>query len=216
VEVEGVFTHFASADEAELDSAHRQLASFERALQALAAMHVRPRLVHAANSAAAFALPGARYDFVRAGIALYGLNPSYDVPCPAGFIPALTWKAIVIQVKSLPPGHAVSYGREYVTRDSEVVAVIPVGYADGFRRVPKNVNEVLIHGQRAKVLGRVCMDQVIVGVSHIPQVSVGDEAVLIGRQGAAVLRADEVARRWGTINYEVVCGLMARVPRVYA
>ena len=207
VEVEGVFTHFAGADMADLSSARRQVAEFEAALNAIA----RLPLVHAANSAAAVALPEARFDMVRMGIALYGLNPSDDVPCPPGFRPALTWKAIVTQVKTLPPGHGVSYGAEYVTPKTETVAVVPVGYADGYRRFPKNVNEVLIHGQRAKVRGRVCMDQIIVGVSHLPETCVGDEVILVGPG----MTADEVARRWGTINYDVTSGIMARVLRLY-
>jgi alanine racemase len=207
VEVGGVFTHFAGADLADLSSARRQLAEFESVLSAID----RPSLVHACNSAGAFALPGARFDMVRMGIALYGLNPSEAAPCPPGFRPALTWRATVTQVKTLPPGHGVSYGAEYVTTETETIAVIPVGYADGYRRYPKNVNEVLIRGQRAKVRGRVCMDQIIVGVNHIPDVRAGDEVILVGPG----LSADEVARRWGTINYDVTSGIMARAPRVY-
>jgi len=207
VEVEGVFTHFAGSDLADLSSARKQLAEFESVLKAID----RPPLIHASNSAGAFALPKARFDLVRMGIALYGLNPSDDVLCPSGFRPALTWKARVAQVKTLPPGHGVSYGAEYVTAEAETVAVVPVGYADGYRRFPKNVNEVLIRGQRAKVRGRVCMDQIIVGVSHIPEVRAGDEVILVGPG----LTADEVARRWGTINYDVTSGIMARVPRTY-
>ena len=207
VVVEGIFTHFAGSDLADPASARQQLAKFESVLDVID----RPPLVHACNSAGAFILPEARFDVVRMGIALYGLNPSDEVPCPPGFRPALSWKAQVAQVKTLPPGHGVSYGAEYVTTETETLAVIPVGYADGFRRVPKNVNEVLIHGQRAKVRGRVCMDQIVVGVNHISEVRAGDEVILIGPD----LSADDVARRWGTINYDVTSGIMARVPRVY-
>ncbi len=207
VEVEGLFTHFAGADLANRSSARKQLAEFETVLSAIE----RPPLVHAANSAAAIALPDARYDMVRMGIALYGLNPSDETPCPPGFRPALAWKAVVTQVKTLPPGHGISYGGEYVTAETETIAVVPVGYADGYRRFPKNVNEVLIHGQRAKVLGRVCMDQIIVRVSHLPELRVGDEVILVGPG----MTADEVARRWGTLNYDVTSGVMARVPRLY-
>ena len=215
VEVDGVFTHFAGADLADQSTARRQLARFETMLAALDESGLRPSLVHAANSAAAIALPAARYDMVRMGIALYGLHPSDDVPCPPDFIPALAWKAMVMQVKTLPPGHGVSYGSEYITKEAETVAVIPVGYADGYRRVPKYVNEVLIHGQRAPVRGRVCMDQIVAGVSHIPDVRAGDEVVLVWKQGGETMSAEEVARRWGTINYDVTSGIMARVARVY-
>ncbi len=211
LELEGVFTHFAGSDLADKSSAQKQLATFEEILRALNEHGLRPPLVHAANTAAAFALPATRFDMVRLGIGLYGLNPSDEVPCPAGFTPALTWKATLAQVKTLPPGHGVSYGAEYVTATTETLAVIPVGYADGYRRVPKNVNQVLLHGQRAPVRGRVCMDQIIVSVSHIPDARAGDEVILVGPG----LTADEVAARWGTINYDVTSGIMARVERIY-
>jgi alanine racemase len=197
-QVEGVFTHFANADAPSTSrsfSAPSQLARFESVLAALAEGGFRPPLIHAANSAAALSLPA--------------------VPCPPDFVPALSWKAIVAQVKTLPAGHAISYGSEYVTTESETVAVIPVGYADGFRRV-RDANEVLIHGQRAKVRGRVCMDQIVAGVSHIRDVRAGDEVVLVGKQGGETMRAEAVARRWGTINYDVTSGITARVPRVYS
>ncbi len=218
IAVEGVFTHFAGSDLADQNSALKQLAQFEGVLHALhekEPLAPGAPLVHAANSAAALALPASRYDLVRMGIALYGLSPSAAVPCPPGFTPALTWKATVAQVKTLPPGHGVSYGGEYVTKEAETIAVIPVGYADGYRRVPKNVNQVLIRGQRAPVRGRVCMDQIIAGVSHIPDVQQGDEVVLVGQQDSETMSADEVARRWGTINYDVTSGIMARVTRLY-
>jgi alanine racemase len=216
LEVDGLFTHLATSDLADQASTLDQLARFEAALEALSAAGLRPRWVHAANSAAVLRQPGARYDLVRSGIALYGLDPSSDVPCPAGFTPALTWKARVVQVKTLPAGHGVSYGAEYVTTGLETVAVVAAGYADGYRRVPENVNEVLVGGRRAPVRGRVCMDQVVVGVSGIPGVRVGDEAVLLGRQGAETITAEDLARRWGTINYDVTSGIMARVERVYS
>ena len=171
--------------------------------------------IHAANSAAIWRLPAGSGNLVRSGIALYGLNPSGDAPCPPGFRPALAWKARVMQVKTLPPGHGVSYGAEYVTTIEETLAVVAAGYADGFRRVPKNVNEVLLGGQRAPVRGRVCMDQIIVGVSGIPGVRAGDEVVLLGTQGGAAISADDLAQRWGTINYDVTSGIMARVERRY-
>jgi alanine racemase len=225
--VEGVFTHFANADslpsssgrgrqprvawgEGEYSSQH-QLQKFESILSALPS---RPALVHACNSAGALALPAARLDMVRVGIALYGLNPSGEVPCPPDFRPALAWKARVTQVKVLPPGHGVSYGSQYVTTERETIAVVGVGYADGYRRV-LHVNEVLIGGQRAPVRGRVCMDQIVAGVTHLPAVRAGDEAVLLGAQGGEVISAGELARKWGTINYDVTSGIMARVPRVF-
>lgn len=220
LEVEGIFTHFARADErlAEADglTAARQLARFTEVLQALEAP---PVLRHAANSAAALTLPAARLDLVRMGIALYGLPPSRETPCPPTFRPALTWKARVAQVKTLPAGHGISYGHYYVTHEPETVAVVTVGYADGYRRA-LHLNEVLIHGRRAPVRGRVCMDQIIVGVTHIPDVRPGDEAVLLGEQADPAgrldaLTADDLAEKWKTINYDVTSGILPRVARLF-
>ena len=212
--VEGIFTHFATADSADPTYAHRQLDRFRTVLAALEERGLRPPLVHAANSAAALALPAARFDMVRPGIAIYGLAPSAEVPLPEGFRPALSFKTQVAQVKEIPPGEGISYGATYVTTARTRIAVLPVGYADGFRRAPANWGEVLVRGQRAPLVGRVCMDQCMVDVTHIPAVRQGDEVVLIGRQGDDALTAEAVAERLGTINYEVVAELLARVPRV--
>jgi alanine racemase len=212
--VEGIFTHFAKADTLDQTHARSQLHRFARVLSLLEAHGLRPPLVHAANSAATLTLPEARYDMVRPGIALYGLAPSSEVPLPPGFRPALAFKTQVAQVKEIPTGEGISYGATYVTTAPTRIAVLPVGYADGFRRAPRNWGEVLIRSQRAPILGRVCMDQCMVDVTHIPQARMGDEVVLIGRQGPATLTAEEVAERLGTINYEVVAEILARVPRV--
>jgi alanine racemase len=214
VNVEGVFTHFATADDADPKYALEQLGQFKQVVEALP--NRESKLVHAANSAAALVLPETRFDMVRAGIALYGLNPSPEVPVPPDFVPALEWKSTVSQVKTLPPGSPVSYGREYVTKGHETIAVVPVGYGDGFRRFPKNVAQVLVGGQCVPVVGRVCMDQIMANVSDVPGVKIGDEVVLIGKQGASQITADEAAGRWGTINYDVMTGIMARVPRIYS
>ena len=211
VRVEGLFTHFATADEADQTFAWEQLNRFRQVV----ATAGESKLIHAANSAAALTLPEARFDLVRMGIALYGLSPSADARVPPDFVPALKWKSTVSQVKTLPPGTRVSYGGEYVTQGSETIAVIPVGYGDGFRRTPKNVAQVLVGGQRVPVVGRVCMDQIMANVSEVASVKLGDEVVLIGDQGAAQITAEEAATWWGTINYDVVTGIMARVPRVY-
>ena len=159
-------------------------------------------------------MPKARYDTVRVGIALYGLAPSQAVPLPDGFRQALAFKTRIAQVKLLPPGSFVSYGNTYQTQGDERIAVIPVGYADGFRRAPSHWGEVLVHGQRAPIVGRVCMDQTMLNVTHIPEARQGDEVVLIGRQGDDEITVEEVAARLGTINYEVVSEILARVPRV--
>lgn len=212
--LEGIFTHFARADARDLTHARLQLARFQEIVRTLDAAGLRPPLVHAANSAAALCLPEARFDMVRPGIALYGLEPSPDVGLPEGFRPALSFKTQVAQVKLIPADEGISYGCTYVTARPMWIAVLPVGYADGFRRAPATWGSVLIHGQEAPLLGRVCMDQSMVDISHIPGVRVGDEVVLIGRQGQARLSAETVADRLGTINYEVVAEILARVPRV--
>lgn len=212
--VEGLFTHLATADEADLSYAREQLGRLETLLTQIEAAGLRPPLVHAVNSAGLINLPQGRYDMVRPGIALYGLPPSADTPLPSGFRPALTFKSTVGQVKTLPPGSPVGYGATYRTRGHETIAIIPVGYADGFRRSPRTWGEVLVKGQRAPLVGRVSMDQTAINVTHIPNVRQGDEVVLIGRQGNEVITAEDVAEKLGTINYEVVSELLARIPRV--
>jgi alanine racemase len=154
-----------------------------------------------------------RQMLVRCGIAVYGLDPSPPARCPADFRPALAWKTQVAQVKELPGDSFIGYGAAYRTQGAERIAVIPVGYADGFRRGPQHWGEVLVRGQRAPVVGRVCMDQTMINVTHIPGIRLGDEVVLIGAQGAERISAEAVAERLGTINYEVVSAILARVPR---
>jgi alanine racemase len=211
VHLEGVFTHLACADEKDPTPTLRQLEKFDSTLAALQQIGIRPAWIHAANSAAALAFPQARYNIVRAGLAIYGVHPSPDVTLPAAFRPALSWKARLVSCKVLPPGWGVSYGMEYHTAGEETVGVIPVGYADGWRRNRPNI--VLLHGRRTSVIGRVCMDQCMV---RLPEdASLGTEVVLIGRQDGEEIRVEEVAERWDTINYEVVTGISARMPRVY-
>jgi Alr-MurF fusion protein len=214
LELEGIFTHFAMADTFDQAHVRMQLARFQQVLHRLDQESLRPPLVHAANSAAMLALPEARFDMVRPGVALYGLEPSDEVRLPQGFRPALAFKTQVAQVKTVPAGEGISYGCTYITERPTVVATLPVGYADGFRRAPANWGTVLIHGQEAPILGRVCMDQCMIDVTHIDHVRPGDEVVLIGRQGNELLSAEDVAQRLGTSNYEVVSAILARVPRV--
>jgi alanine racemase len=212
--VEGVFTHFSVADEADKSYTYQQLALFQDVIDRLRQAGISIPIVHAANSAAILSVPEARFDMVRLGIALYGLAPSQDTSLPPGFRPALSFKTRVAQVKRLPPGSFVSYGNTYQTQGEETIAVIPVGYADGFRRAPAHWGRVLVREQYAPIVGRVCMDQTMIDVTHIPGVRQGDEVVLIGRQGQAAITVEEVAARLGTINYEVISEILARVPRV--
>ena len=213
VELEGVFTHFARADEPKEFDTESQLQKFQTLLKEMALAGIKPSLIHASNSAGSLAFPEARFDMVRVGIALYGLPPSREVGVPNGIKPVLTWKTRLISLKKLPAGHGVSYGFKYYTKREERIGVIAVGYADGLRRRPGN--KALIRGKRANVVGNVCMDQCMLQMDDVPDAEIGDEVVLIGRQGEDEITATEIAEDWGTINYEVICGLASRMPRVY-
>lgn len=214
LEVEGIFTHMAAADDADLSYTYWQLARFDQVLATLRSEGLLPRYIHAANSAAMLRIRESHYNMVRPGIALYGLNPSPAAPLPEGFRPALSFKCQIAQVKTLPEGSYIGYGCTYRTRRQERIAVIPVGYADGFRRAPAHWGEVLVRGRRAPIVGRVCMDQTMINVTDIPDVRQGDEVVLIGSQGNECITVDEVAQRLGTISYEVISEILARVPRI--
>ncbi len=212
---EGIFTHFSVADDPDEDPyTEEQIRRFVALLEDLEHRGYHFPLVHAANSAGLLRFPKARFNLVRPGISLYGLRPSPDVQLPPGFRPALRFKTTVAQVKTFPPGASIGYGRAYRTETERRIAVLPVGYADGFRRGPRHWGEVLIRGKRAPIVGRVCMDYTMVDVTHIPGVRPGDEVVLIGRQGDEEITVEEVAERLGTIAYEVVCQILARVPRL--
>ncbi len=213
INIEGIFTHFSVADE-DIDYTRQQVEKFKsQVLFPLRAAGMRFKYVHAANSAGIFGDSENWFNMVRAGIALYGLRPAQHILLPEGMKPALSWKTTVVQVKDLPPNHPVGYGNTYITRGRERIAIIPVGYADGLRRSPQTWREVLIHGQRAPLVGRVSMEKCAINVSHIPDVSIGDEVVLIGAQGNDEITADEVAEWLGTINYEVVTTIAPRLPR---
>ncbi len=210
---EGLFTHFAKADELDPGPTDAQERRFQGLLQALDAAGLRPPLVHAANSAASLSRPKACFNLIRVGIAIYGMHPSAECPLPPEFRPALAWKATLSQVKTLPAGRGVSYGHIYTTQGNERIGTVPVGYADGYRRVPGNWT--LVGGRRVPVIGQVCMDQIMLQLDAVPEARAGDEVVLIGAQGEERITAEEIAGRWGTINYEVTCGLAARVNRLY-
>ncbi|MCB0162867.1 MAG: alanine racemase [Anaerolineae bacterium] len=214
LKIEGLYTHFATADEADLTQTFDQLSNLHQLLDQLEQAGLRPPLVHAANTAGLLNVPEGRFDMVRPGIGIFGLPPSKTTPLPVGFQPALTFKSTVGQVKTLPSDSPIGYGAIYRTTGVETIAIIPVGYADGFRRSPRTWGEVLVKGQRAPLVGRVSMDQCAIDVTHIPNVRQGDEVVLIGEQGNERITAEEVAENLGTVNYEVVSELLARIPRI--
>ncbi|MGA2501490.1 MAG: alanine racemase, partial [Tepidisphaeraceae bacterium] len=247
VELEGIMTHFATADYEDQTSARTQLARFTDVLEGAAAHGIRPRFRHCANSAAVTFLPETHFDLVRPGLILYGVPPvpmAADVPPDTGYPgihpptkrqdyaqkrtedqrdryvpiplrPALALKARVVQLNHLPAGDAVGYNLTYRTNRDSTFALLPLGYADGLARALSNRGWALIHGQRAPIAGRVSMDQTIIDVTEIPGVQVGDEAVLIGRQGAEQISAWEIGLAMGSIPYEALTGLGARLPRIY-
>lgn len=214
IKIEGLFTHFARADEEAPSPSDRQEALFSDLLNTLDAAGIQIPLVHAANSAASLTRPSVYFNCVRVGIALYGLHPSPECPLPSSIRPALSWKSVIAQVKTLPPGSGVSYGHEYTTTRRERIGTVPVGYADGFRRTAGN--QVLVRGQLVPVVGRVTMDQVMVQLDTVPDAGEGDEVIVIGEQDGNRITAEQIAARWKTINYEVTSGIAHRVPRIYS
>jgi len=216
IEPEGIFTHFAAADSADLSYAKRQLALFIEVVAALRANGLEFAVRHAANSAAVIGIPESHLDLVRPGIALYGLRPSGGVAL-AGMIlkAAMALKTRIVQLKAVPAGTAISYGMTYRTPQPTVIATVPAGYADGFRRQFSSQGRMLVRGRRVPVVGRVCMDLCMLDVGAAPEARVEDEVVIFGRQGPESISADDLAHELGTINYEIVCDVAARVPRVY-
>ncbi len=211
--LEGMFTHFACADEPGKPYTNEQLAHFKRIEDMLQSKGKRPIILHASNSAGALVYPDARFNMTRVGIALYGLPPSHEVQLPEGIQPALAWKTRLISIKTFPAGHGISYGFKYFTSKDERIGVIAVGYGDGLRRRPGN--QVLIRGRKIDIVGNVCMDQCMVQLDGLPEAQIGDEVILIGKQNGNEITATDIADDWGTINYEVICGLAARMPRYY-
>lgn len=215
--VEGIFSHFATADEQDRSYTLRQMELFESILSELHRIGILIPIRHIANSAAILQYPETHMDLVRPGIILYGIYPSHEVN--TGLIdlkPAMTFKAKVTLVKWIDEGTSVSYGRKFAAPRKTKVATIPVGYADGYSRLLTGKGRVLVNGQYAPVIGTICMDQCMIDITDIDgEVAVGDEVVLLGRQGNAEITADEIADLMGTIPYELVCIIGKRIPRVY-
>ncbi|MBR5302001.1 MAG: alanine racemase [Clostridia bacterium] len=212
VRLTGCFTHMATADEDFCEDTHAQIARFAQLCDAIAEIHPGRIIRHAANTASIFRYPQAHFDMVRGGIALYGYPPFEQ---DLGLRPAMRWTARAVYVKTIYPGDKVSYGGLFEAERETRVMTVPVGYADGYRRGMTGKGCVLVRGQRARILGRVCMDQIMVDVTDIADAQVGDEVVLLGAQGNDMIDADEMAAWLGTISYEVVCSPSIRIPRVY-
>lgn len=216
LEAEGIFTHFACADEEDKGYTLEQQRRFQEVLDRLEKAGRRFRWRHAANSAAVIDLPETHFNMVRPGLALYGLYPSEAVKKErVNLRPAMALKARIAFLKEVPPGTGISYGRTFITERPSRIATLPLGYADGYSRLLSNRGEVLVRGKRAPVVGRVCMDQMMVDVTEVDGVAEGDEVVLFGRQGEAALPVEELAEKMGTIVYEVLCLVGQRVPRCY-
>lgn len=216
LEVEGIYTHFAAADSADKTYTEQQIQAFQEFLHRLRKQGLQVALRHCANSAGIIDHPEAHLDMVRPGIIIYGLYPSVEVKRDRLRLePAMTFKTRIAQVKEVEAGFSVSYGCTYTTSGNTIIATLPVGYADGYSRLLSSRGQVLVRGRRAGIIGRVCMDQCMIDVGHLPGVQPGEEVVLFGRQGQAWLPVEEWAGWIGTINYEAVCMVSARVPRVY-
>ena len=216
LEAEGIFTHFARADETELDPASRQFERFTAFLKGLEAAGVTFPIKHCSNSAGIIRMPEANMDAVRAGVILYGMYPSEEMekePVPLKAVMEL--KSHIAYIKTVEPGVEISYGGTFTTTRSTRVATIPVGYADGYARGLSNKGSVLIHGKRAAILGRVCMDQFMVDVTGIPEARELDEVTLLGKDGEDCITMEELGELSGRFNYEFACCISKRVPRVY-
>lgn len=213
--LEGLMTHLADADNHDASHTEAQVVRFQETLEALRQRGFTVPLAHAANSAAIVKYPATHYSLVRPGIMLYGYHTLTKEEAAPDLRPILTWKATVAHLRTIEPGDSVSYNRTFVATRRSRIAVLPVGYADGYNRLLSNRGVVLIEGRRAPVVGRVCMDMTMVDVTDVPGVEVGHEAILIGQQGPEQITAADLASWQQTIPYEVLCAIGPRVPRRY-
>jgi alanine racemase len=215
LELQGLWTHFASSDEGDKSYAQRQLETFNRFAGAVESLGIDIACRHCANSGAIIDMPETHMDMVRAGISVYGLYPSAEVDRRSiDLRPVMTLKARIVHLKRVPAGTPISYGSTWRSPGPTVIATVPVGYGDGYSRSLSNRGEMLVRGRRAPIAGRVCMDLTMIDVGKIDGTRAGDEVVLIGRQGDEAITAEQVAAAVGTINYEITTGLTSRVPRI--
>lgn len=220
VEVEGLFTHYATADEEDKTYTLEQYRRFQGACEALREQGYEIPIIHTGNSAVAVDMPQISCDMVRIGISLYGLYPSAEVEqTKVKLSPVLTLKTQVVFVKKLPPHSGISYGIRYTTEAEELIGTLPIGYADGYSRMLTGKAQVLIRGRRVPVVGTICMDQCMVSLQTFAEtaeeIQAGEEVVLIGQQGGETITAGELASELGTIHYEIICMLAHRIPRLY-
>ncbi len=215
VDFEGICSHFHTADMPDTDSVFRQIEKFERALDTLKAMDIEPPYIHLSNSPALLRFKEARYNMVRTGVITYGQYYESDTELFEGMETIGTWKAKLVSVKTLPKDHGISYSVKYRTSKEEKIGIIPVGYADGYRRRPLGANEVLLHGRRVSVVGSVCMDQCMIVIPGDMDAKIDDEVILMGGQEDDYIDSLDIGDKWGTNNYDVFANISARVPRIY-
>ncbi|MBC8288180.1 MAG: alanine racemase [Nitrospinae bacterium] len=218
LKIEGVSTHFSSADDEDLSITQAQLKKFQTALAILQKEGVP--MTHCANTSALFKFPESHFNMVRPGLILYGALPSPSLQAVISreenpFQPVMQWKSQIILVKPIAKGQAISYAGSFTTQRNSLVATLPIGYADGLHRNLSNKMEVLIRGKRAPQIGNICMDMTLIDVTEIPDVEAGDEVVIIGKQADQLISVEEMAAKGDTIPYEILCNVGKRVPRVY-
>lgn len=216
IDHQGIFTHFATADEKDKNFTQEQFNKFMDMLAMCKAHDIDFRYIHAANSAASIEYPNTYFDIVREGIAMYGYYPSTQIDTEKVVIsPILEWHSKIVHIKEVETGCSIGYGRTFITDKNMKIATIPVGYADGYNRLLSNTGHVLVRGQKAPILGRICMDQTMIDISHIPGVTKGDDVILIGSQGQNTITADDIAKLCHTISYEILTSISSRVERLY-
>ncbi len=216
IKATGIFTHFARADETDKEATKLQFDKFLRFIDAMEAQGITGLLRHAENSAAILSLPEYQLDMVRLGISLYGMYPSEEVmPEKMVLQPAMEIKSHVAFVKTVPAGTGIGYNATYVTPTAKRIATVPVGYGDGYPRALSNCGRVLVHGVSVPIVGRVCMDQLMIDVTEVPEVKRGDTVTLMGREGKEMITAEEIGALSHSFHYEMVCNVGKRIPRVY-
>lgn len=216
--VEGIYTHFAVADSDDPDNiayTNKQEKFIIDTYDTLAAQGIKLQHLHFMNSAATCYRNSERSTLSRAGIILYGLHPDVSLDIPELLEPLMELKAVISHVKTVKEGDCISYGRTFAADHEMRIATVTIGYADGYSRLLSSKGEILVHGKRCKITGRVCMDQLMIDVSDVPEAKAGDIVTLIGKEGTDRITADDLAQMYGTIGYEVVCGISKRVPRIY-
>ncbi len=214
LEIEGIFTHFPCADDDDQSFTRRQIAEFREIIERLEAEGVSIPIRHTASSAAILVMPDSHFNMVRPGIMLYGLY-DFDIPCGVELLQAMTLRTRIAFMKEVQPGVSIGYGRTFLAHRPTRVATLPIGYADGYSRMLSNRGAALVQGRRVRVIGRVCMDQIMVDVTGIPDAAVGDDVVLYGTQGDENISIREIAGLASTITYEIVCSVSKRVPRIW-